>query len=465
MSNTVIDSIREKLSRILTYKNQIKTEAIAKGAEIDDTTTLREYPEKIAGISVSSNTETYYLTTTSTDATYLSSSYVNYDPRCFRVILDPSITSIFMNTFFASNYASTAVDASRQGSYVSPMIGALMGYIEGQNVSHIGSSAFRSCYNLRNISFPKLQSMSENVFWQCSKLQSASFPLLKSLGSACFSYCSSLETAYMPLLSIVPIYCFAGCVNLSSFDFTNLTSVLDSGFCSCKKMSGILSTSKLTSIGSSAFFSTALTEVNLPNTSYIGSNAFMACKQMSRLSLPNYTGIISFIYGCNNLTTGWFPKCTGLKSMYGVGLSEIYTPACTSIESNTFWDASALQRAHFGSVGFISSRTFAGCTALSYLRFNGLNTIYASTSSSVNAFYNCFNLISLYLLGSGVCSLQYSYAFSSTPIAGYSASTGCYGSIFVRASLVDSYKSATNWTYFSSRFVGLTDEEIEALPY
>ena len=465
MSNTVIDSIREKLSRILTYKNQIKTEAIAKGAEIDDTTTLREYPEKIAGISVSSNTETYYLTTTSTNATYLSSGYVKYDPRCFRVILDPSITSIYMNTFSAGTISSSVDNLYKSGSYISPYIGGMMGYIEGQNVSYIGSSAFYKCGNLRNAIFPNVKGIGESAFFYCSQLESVSFPLLQSLPPYGFYGCWTLSSVYTPLVATIPYSCFCSCSKLSSFDFTRITGVGTSAFYNCSKLSGILSTSLLSFIGSSAFYSTSLTEVNLPNATSIGQNAFMYCKSMSKLSLPNYAGVISFIYGCENLTSVWFPECTGVTSMFQLPISEIFAPVCTSIISTALWRASSLQRAHFGSVTTLSSRAFAECITLSYLRFNGLNTIYASTSSSVNNFYNCFNLISLYLLGSNICSLKDSDAFYSTPIAGYSASTGCYGSIFVRASLVDSYKSATNWAYYSSRFVGLTDEEIAALPY
>jgi hypothetical protein len=51
--------------------------------------------------------------------------------------------------------------------------------------------------------------------------------------------------------------------------------------------------------------------------------------------------------------------------------------------------------------------------------------------------------------------LYASNAFSSTPIGGYSTSAGTYGSIYVPTSLLTSYKNATNWTYFSSRFVGI----------
>ena len=464
MSNTVIDSIREKLSRILTYKNQIKTEAIAKGAEIDDTTTLREYPEKIAGISVSSNTETYYLTTTSTNATYLSSGYVKYDPRCFRVILDPSITSIYMFTFSAGTISSSVDNLYKSGSYISPYIGGMMGYIEGQNVSYIGSSAFYKCGNLRNAIFPNVKGIGASAFYSCSQLESVSFPLLSSLPVYGFYGCWTLSSVYTPLVTTIPYSCFCYCSELSSFDFTRVTVVQNSAFYGCSKLSGILSASLLSQVGYDAFCDTAFEEVNLPNVTTIGSGAFTFCK-MSRISLPNYSGAVSFINYCSLLTEAWIPKCTAITKIYNTSLSEFYAPVCSTMSYGAFSCTETLQRVHFGALTTLQSSTFASCTSLAYARFDALTTIGASTNATENPFYRCYNLISLYLLGSEICSLSGSYAFISTPIRGYSTSAGCYGSIYVRASLVDSYKSKTNWTYFSSRFVGLTDEEIEALPY
>jgi hypothetical protein len=57
-------------------------------------------------------------------------------------------------------------------------------------------------------------------------------------------------------------------------------------------------------------------------------------------------------------------------------------------------------------------------------------------------------------MNSSVCTLNNSNAFTSTPYAGYSASFSGTPYIYVPTSLVDAYKSATNWTYFSSYIVG-----------
>ena len=61
------------------------------------------------------------------------------------------------------------------------------------------------------------------------------------------------------------------------------------------------------------------------------------------------------------------------------------------------------------------------------------------------AFDSCTNLNTIfYNCSARVCTLGNSNAFSGTGI------TSSTGSIFVPVSLVDAYKSATNWTYFSN---------------
>ena len=77
--------------------------------------------------------------------------------------------------------------------------------------------------------------------------------------------------------------------------------------------------------------------------------------------------------------------------------------------------------------------------------------------SSINAiaFGQCVRLAEIRLMSESVAALESSNAFGSTPIAGYSTVAGQYGSIYVPASLLTAYQAATNWTYFSSRFVGV----------
>ena len=102
------------------------------------------------------------------------------------------------------------------------------------------------------------------------------------------------------------------------------------------------------------------------------------------------------------------------------------------------------------AISSIGYGAFAYCVSLTAV------SIPACTTIGSYAFQACYNLLSLYLTGSSVAKLNYSNAFSSTPIAGYTTSTGgVYGSIFVPSSLYSTYIASTNWTYFSSRFVSI----------
>lgn len=98
----------------------------------------------------------------------------------------------------------------------------------------------------------------------------------------------------------------------------------------------------------------------------------------------------------------------------------------------------------------IGSYAFYHCRSLTTASFPNCATI------RNNTFYSCYNLLSLYLTSTSIVQLEKSDAFSWTPIAGYTTSTGgVYGSIYVPSSLLSDYQTATNWSYFSSRFVGI----------
>ena len=121
----------------------------------------------------------------------------------------------------------------------------------------------------------------------------------------------------------------------------------------------------------------------------------------------------------------------------------------TSIGNSVFYGCGSLTTASFPKVTSIGGSAFCYCGRLTTVSFPAATTIGGS------AFSRCYNLKSLYLTGSSLCKLLNSNAFQSTPIGGYSTSAGTYGSIYVPKSLLTAYKAATNWTYFSSRFVGI----------
>jgi len=74
----------------------------------------------------------------------------------------------------------------------------------------------------------------------------------------------------------------------------------------------------------------------------------------------------------------------------------------------------------------------------------------------MNAFYGCNNLIKFINYYSSVATLAQANAFASTPMS-ESTYTGSFGSIYVPASLVDAYKTATNWATYADRITSIPE--------
>ena len=204
-----------------------------------------------------------------------------------------------------------------------------------------------------------------------------------------------------------------------------------------------------------AFYNCSLLQsINLPNASYIGGNAFNNCRSLQSVNFPNanYIGNSAFYY-CSKLQSvnlpnasyigdGAFNNCRSLQS--------VNLPNASYIGVETFTNCRSLQSVSLPNVKYIAINAFSWCTSLQSVNLPMVSYI------GGDAFAKCYNLLSLYLNSTSVCSLYRSTVFTSTPIAGYTTSTGgVYGSIYVPASLLTSYKTATNWTVFSSRFVGV----------
>lgn len=211
--------------------------------------------------------------------------------------------------------------------------------------------------------------------------------------------------------------------------------------------------------------------------SNIGSGTFESCYRLISVNFPKCTTIdYRAFFGCSSLITASFPVCTTIGHnafTWCYSLTTLSFPACTFISTNAFWSCRSLTSVNFPVCTTINSSAFNQCSNLTSVSFPACTTInnHAFDSCSKlttisfpmcttignSAFFKCYNLKSLYLTNSVVCTLSHSNAFTSTPIGGYSNVTGTYGSIYVPASLLTSYQTATNWTYFRSRFVAFDD--------
>lgn len=237
--------------------------------------------------------------------------------------------------------------------------------------------------------------------------------------------------------------------------YTNsrVTTIGDHAFYNCSSLTTV-SFPNVTSIGSYAFYACSrITTASFPNATKIGSSAFYNCGQLTTISFPNVTSIsVSAFYGCSHLTTAIFPKATSIGSFAFYLCSSLTTasfPSATTIGGSAFYSCSHLTTTSFPNVTSIASNAFYYCESLTEAIFP------KATSIGVQAFRRCSKLMSLYILASSVATLGLS-VFISTPMS-LSTYTGSFGSIYVPASLVSSYKAANNWSVYSSRITSYVE--------
>ena len=195
-----------------------------------------------------------------------------------------------------------------------------------------------------------------------------------------------------------------------------------------RTISGAYTNSRVTIIGSYAFAQCkSLTAVDFPNVTSTSQQAFYSCTSLNTLSFPKLKVIDTQTFaGCNMLTAGNFPEASNIGYSAFEGCAKLATlsfPKASTIGNYAFYDCSSITTASFPQCGYIGTQAFRWCNKLT----------------------------SLYILASSVATLNNVNAFNGTPISGTGA-----GTIYVPASLVDSYKTATNWSAYASHITSYT---------
>lgn len=212
-----------------------------------------------------------------------------------------------------------------------------------------------------------------------------------------------------------------------------------------------------------AFIDGSITEVDSTATS--GRDyTFYNNQAVTRINLPNATSIgTHFVYNCMALTS-------------------INLPSATSIGGNAFTYCSALTNVDFPQVTSIGSHAFDQCYKLASVKLPKLETVdalfgYCTALKSVDlpkattikrdSFTGCRRLKSVILRNRKVCSLahtnafQYCYHILGTVDSTINPTGAKDGYFYVPRALVDSYKVATNWSTFSTQFRALEDYTVD----
>lgn len=151
---------------------------------------------------------------------------------------------------------------------------------------------------------------------------------------------------------------------------------------------------------------TSLKTVNLPNVTTTGTSVFHSCTALTTINMPKL----------KTPGTYAFSTCSAL--------TELTLPAVTSISNYCCQSCKKLVKVDLKVASSIGASSFASCSVLTAL-------ILRRTA--------------------GVTTLSNTSSFNSTPIASGT------GYIYVPASLVDSYKSASNWSTYAEQFRAIED--------
>ena len=298
------------------------------------------------------------------------------------------------------------------------------------SVSIIRGYKFYECSRLTYADFPNCIEIEEYAFYCCRGLVSINLPAVSSvIGAYAFYSCTNLENISCSCAPAIGTAAFSSCYKLKTADFSTCTSIASSGFANCSSLSTI-NFPVCQTIELYAFYNCyKLDSANFPSCTTISQAAFYNCSKLTDISFPN----------CVSFGVSTFFKCYNLKSAYFSLIS--------SIPMEGFAYCSSLSDISFPNCRIIMSSAFAYCSKLDNASFPMCSIIYQ------NAFRNCSNLYSIYFLSTSYVTLSNYNAFSYTPIS--TSSNGIYGSIYVPSSMLNSYKTRTNWTRYSSRFVGM----------
>lgn len=152
---------------------------------------------------------------------------------------------------------------------------------------------------------------------------------------------------------------------------------------------------------------TNLTRVDLPALTTLSNTAFYQCSNLQTVNLP---ALVECGAAC-------FRECTNL--------TELYLP---NLETITGW-------------GY----DFMSCQYLTKAHFPKL------TNLNSGAFSGCWSLTALILGSNTICTMADTSALGNSP---FGLGTGY---IYVPRSMVDTYKSATNWAVFGDRIKAKED--------
>ena len=329
-----------------------------------------------------------------------------------------------------------ALNATSLGVYVITQCSELRS-LELPATTTIDNNSLAYCDMVEHLELPALESAGNAFAYSCKRLKCIELPALKSLGYTCFAFGSSLRVVALPGDEL----CNVAARPLYSCPF--FTSARDN-------IGRIYVNDALVDDYKSATNWSAFADYIYPISEWDGSipeskwdtdfamwggEATSKAESILDGTLRGHVGSESI----TNLRWGALGMCTAITS--------VDFPNVTKASGYTFYECRNLKTANMPSLKTMESYGFQGCASLTRLDFPCLIRIQAGM------FYGCQSLNTLILRRSDdICYLNSPMqAFDDTPIARGT------GYIYVPAALIDTYKTATNWSVFADQFRAIED--------
>ena len=225
-------------------------------------------------------------------------------------------------------------------------------------------------------------------------------------------------------------------------------SVGDHAFEGCNDLESV-SMGAVTRIGANAFKNSPIVSASFPQAVVINEYAFNNAAELESLNIPR----------AEIIRDSAFEYCALLRSVTAGSLDTIWSNAfhgCWELQSMDLsslrellyggFSGSGLIKAEMPLLETIESRALSACPSLTVVDIGaGVSSLPAYLFELDTA------LTAVILRRTSVVTLEARSAFNGSSIASGS------GYIYVPDNLVESYRTATNWVYFSSRIRGISE--------
>ena len=351
-------------------------------------------PDTLSSIGVGAfrNCSSFYEVSVSTQSPYYSSSNgVLYDKDQKTLVLCPSGKNVASITL-----PSTVRDIAPYAVY---QVATLKTIVFPDGLETIGDHAFESCSSLKTINCPtSLTSIGYSAFSSCEALTAVTIPGgVTSIGTDAFGGCSALTGVTMEEgVKDIGAMAFISCGKLATVNLpSTLESIGERAFEFDSSLTSIALPNGLLSIGKEAFESSGLQSLEIPaSVTYIGQEAFMACKSMNPLTVSEdnqaYCSLNNVIYDkaietavvsipSGNYGTKTLPntlKHIGPGAYRGCNFSMVIIPeGAEDIGELAFYANTNLQSVVIpSSVNSIGDLSFFNCSSLSRVYYSGTET-------------------------------------------------------------------------------------------